>query len=259
MTALKNKKEKINSIIDRVKAQSDQLKQTLDKIYQEPDINHEREFVSICNTIQKTVKEAVTETGYYKDLATGHRALYAPEELDGDPSVLAEIVKTTLDDIEYPKVNRVYKVNPEAKGLFDVFEELVNTPTTAIDRGLEDEQHTKEYWQEVMKSRSSDDYQIIFDEEIIAAAKGFMVGPVGIQRKKGIMAETFKFPTLAELKIFILNVMCKRKDMYLYMTLTQQKTDYTDVNAKNKGSFEFIEKLPKVNEYVFRGVFLDRE
>ena len=64
MTALKNKKEKINSIIDRVKTQSDQLKQTLDKIYQEPDIRHEKEFVNICNTIQKTVKEAVTETGY---------------------------------------------------------------------------------------------------------------------------------------------------------------------------------------------------
>lgn len=270
MKTLISKKEEIYKTIQKIKAQTAHLEQALDSLYtQGHTVDREKVLVSTCHDIQATAKTVIAQTGYYKALATEYRAKYAPEELDGDPSDLKELVKVSLDDIEYPKVSRVYKINPEAKGGFDIIEELVEEPTKAICTELEDQNPTREEWEEVIKNqrasystvfeRSNEEHGVFFDEDIIAAAKGFMLGPVSIQRKKSILAETYKFPTLAELKIFVLNVMCKSKDMILYTTFTQEVPDWTGVDSKNKGSFEFIEKLPKVTSYVFRGVFLDKE
>lgn len=270
MKTLINKKEEIYKTVQKIKAQTAHLEQALDSLYtQGHTIDREKVLISTCHDIQATAKTVIAQTGYYKALATGYRAQYAPEELEGDPSDIKELVKASLNDIEYPKVNRVYKINPEADGGFDIIEEPVEEPTKAICTELEDQNFTREEWQEVITNsrssystvfeRSNEEHGVFFDEDIIAAAKGFMIGPVSIQRKKSIVAETYKFPTLAELKIFVLNVMCKNKDMILYTTFTQETPDWTGVDSTNKGSFEFIEKLPKVTNYVFRGVFLDRE
>lgn len=191
---------------------------------------------------------------------------YTCEELK-DASIFQGLVKTELDDIEYPKVNRVYKVNTDTKELFDVVEELVEEPTKAIYTELENDQYTRESWQEIISSRSthSDLFAHIkientfFDEDIISAAKGFMIAPVGVQRNKGVMADTFAFPSLEEMKIFILNVMCKTNDMFLYMMYTREITDFSGVRSPNTCSFEYIEKLPKKTEHCLRGVFLDKQ
>ena len=270
MQTLNNKKENIYKTIQKIKAQTAHLEQALDNLYnEEHTIEKEKEFISVCHTIQSTAKTVIAQTGYYKALATEYRARYAPEELEGDPSDIKELVKASLNDIEYPKVNRVYKINPEANGGFDIIEEPVEEPTKAICTELEDQNFTRDEWQEVIKNsrssystlfeRSNEEHGVFFDEDIIAAAKGFMVGPVSIQRKKSIVAETYKFPTLAELKIFTLNVMCKTKDMILYTTFTQETPDWSGVNSANKGSFEFIKNLPKKTDYVLRGVFLDKQ
>lgn len=273
MKTLNNKKENILKTIEKIKEYTAYLEQTLDILNTDGHtIEKEKQLVYCCHTIQTAAKTVIAQTGYYKALATEYRAKYAPEELDGDPSDLKELVRATLDDIEYPKVNRVYKINldnPEPGKLFDVIEEPVEEPTKAVSRELEDQNFTREEWEEAIRNQrasysnvfehSNEDHDVFFDEDIIAAAKGFMLGPVSIQRNRGISAETYKFPALAELKNFVLNVMCKNKDMILYTTFTQEVTDWTGVDSKNKGSFEFIEKLPKVTSYVFRGVFLDKE
>ena len=272
MKTLINKKEEIYKTIQKIKAQTAHLEQALDSLYtQGHTIDREKVLVSTCHDIQAAAKTVIAQTGYYKALATEYRAQYAPEELEGDSSDLKELVKVSLDDIEYPKVNRVYKVNSKANGGFDIIEEPVEEPTKAICTELEDQNFTRDEWQEVIKNsrslcgagalfeRSNEEHGVFFDEDIIAAAKGFMIGPVSIQRKKSIVAETYKFPTLAELKIFTLNVMCKTKDMILYTTFTQETPDWSGVNSANKGSFEFIKNLPKKTDYVLRGVFLDKQ
>jgi len=231
MTALKNKKEKINSIIDRIKNQSDQLKQTLDKIYQEPDINNEKEFVSICNIIQKTVKEAVSETGYYKDLATGYRAQYAPEELEGDITPLSELVKVELTRIEeevkegnssipidVPDVTKEEWV--EAQRGYQERYDKTHEDWVKYNEERNENGHRKSFYMESHKTT------VIQDEEIIAAAKGFMTGPVGLFRNKCVAAETQKYPNIHEMRIFLINVQSKTKDMVLYTTFEQNGTYY---------------------------------
>jgi hypothetical protein len=191
---------------------------------------------------------------------------YTCEELK-DATVFENLVKTELDDIKYPKVNRVYKVNTDTKELFDIVEEVVEDPTIDIQPQLENDQYTRETWQEIISNRSSHSdlfahikvENAFFDEDIISAAKGFMIAPVGVQRNKGVVVDTFAFSTLEEMKIFIINVLCKTQDMFLYMTYMREITDFSGVSSPNTCSFEFIEKLPKKTQYCLRGVFLDKQ
>lgn len=168
-------------------------------------------------------------------------------------------VKREFDDLEYPKVNRVYKLNLEKESKFDVIVEPVPEPTKAIFTNLDDQNYTREDWHEILVTHVAEKYDLIFDEDIIAAAKAFMVGPVSVQRNKAICAETQSFVSLEEMKIFLLNVQCKTKDMVLYMTYKNDVVDYSKVDSTNKHSFEYINSLPKITRYFWRGVFLDRE
>jgi hypothetical protein len=255
MKILKDKKEKINSIIDRIKSQGDQLKQTLDRVYTEAHaLEDEKEFVAICNSIQRSVKEAVAETGYYKDLATGYRAQYAPEELEGDVSEFADAVKAQFHDIEYPKVNRVYRIDPYAQNMFDVALETVENPTCAITRTHphENQEYTKEFWEETTRLYRDIDptWKFIFDEDVIAAAKNFMVGPVTLWRSKPIVAETQRFPSFEALKESILK-QAQDKDMVLYMTY--------ETTHKTLGPAPDYEVVNETPMFIWRGAFLDKE
>jgi hypothetical protein len=253
MKILKDKKEKINSIIDRIKSQGDHLKQSLDKIYQESDIKHELEFVSICNNIQKTAREAIAETGYYKNLASFKRDLYAPHELEGDASEFVDAIKAELHDIEYPKVNRVYRIDPSAQNMFDVALETVENPICAITRTHphENQEYTKECWEETTRLHQDKDptSKFIFDEDIIAAAKNFMVGPVTLWRSKPVVSETQRYPSFEDLKESILK-QAQDKDMVLYMTYETTHKKYAP---------DYIEVLEERPVFVWRGAFLDKE
>jgi hypothetical protein len=98
---------------------------------------------------------------------------------------------------------------------------------------------TKEEWLKAIDSQkdfyNNDGKTILMDEEIINAAKGFFLGPVGVFNNKVIAAETQKFDNLFEMRIFLINVQCKTKDMVLYVT-------YEDKGV-----------------YYWRGVFVDKE
>lgn len=98
---------------------------------------------------------------------------------------------------------------------------------------------TKEEWLKTIDSQkdfyNNDGRTLIMDEEIINAAKGFFLGPVGVFRNRTVAAEIQRFDNLFEMRIFLINVQCKTKDMVLYVT-------YEDKGV-----------------YYWRGVFVDKE
>jgi hypothetical protein len=179
-------------------------------------------------------------------------------------SKVFETVKTDLEDIKYPKFNRIYKLNKENFKL-DVTVEPVTDPTCAIFRepiGLET--YTREQWLETLESQTSafpegsfKDQISIFDEDIISAAKNFLLGPCGAWRNKPLLAETRTFDSLEELKENILNE-AREKDMVLYRVYSYEKIEI-DWNVGPPKTLEEIQNRPKTTQYAWRGVFLDKE
>ena len=99
---------------------------------------------------------------------------------------------------------------------------------------------------------------LIFDEEIISLATGFMVGPIGARRGKAISAGTMRFDSLDELKQEIKKLI-QEKEMFLYMVTSQETITDTKVSDLFVISDEEREKLPKKTSYIFRGEFLDKQ
>ena len=167
-----------------------------------------------------------------------------------------DTIKSDADNLEWHKTDRVYVLNKE-EGKYDVIEEKLEAPERRIFSELEDDTYSKEEWQDSIKDFAPEwgHDKNIFDEDIISAAYAFMVGPVGIQRKKVIAAESRKYSSLEELKQDILTE-AKEKDMVLYMTYAYQVADPRDIN---KYSFKVTENYPKITMYCWRGAFLDKE
>lgn len=164
-------------------------------------------------------------------------------------------IKSDADDLEWHKTDRVYVLNKE-KAKLDVIEEKLKTPERRILSDLEDQTYSREEWQDTIKDFAPElgHDKNIFDEDIIAAAYAFMVGPVSIQRNKAILAQTRKYSSLEELKQDILTE-AKEKDMVLYMTYAYEVADPRDIN---KTTFKVTENYPKITMYCWRGVFLDK-
>lgn len=160
----------------------------------------------------------------------------------------ANFMKSELHDIEYPTVNRVYKLNGE-KQAFDVIEEPADKSSKFVTNTLEDQVYSREFWQHCLQTNEpSHGKQHIFDEDIIEAAKNFLVGPCGAWRNKAILAETQSFPTLEELKESILN-QSQERDMILYVVYEDTKREYSP-------DFKVTSESPL---YVWRGSFLDKQ
>ena len=188
------------------------------------------------------------------------------EELENNKELVSnfiDTIKSVAEDLEWHRTDRVYVLNKE-EGKYDVIEEKLETPERRIFSELEDETHSREKWQDVIKDFAPEwGHHIpewghdknIFDEDIISAAYAFMVGPVGIQRKKVIAAESRKYSSLEELKQDILTE-AKEKDMVLYMTYAYLVADPRDIN---KTTFIVTENYPKITMYCWRGAFLDKE
>jgi hypothetical protein len=238
MKTNQDKKNQILKTIDKMEAQSKHLKQYLNIVYSDShNIDHEREFVKICNDIQITIKEAVAHTGYYKDLQDARRNVYAPEELEGDVSSLSDLV-----NVEMTKIQEEIAEGNEAKP--------INEPNITKRQWMESQEkhkarYEKDYndWAEFFADEKNQDNQfvtmpkqtnIIRDDKIINAAKGFMLSPVGLFRNSLVSAETQQFDTLSEMQIFLINVQSRTKDMVLYMTFEQG------------------------GKYYFRGTFVDK-
>ena len=178
-------------------------------------------------------------------------------------------IKIQLEDIQYPKANRVYKINLDAESnlvKFDVIEEIVEDPRQAIYRepiGLEP--NTRERWLEAITGGPVwlrddpgfvDQQNIILDEDIISAAKNFLLGPCGAWRNKALLAETRTFGSLEELKESILKE-AREKDMVLYKVYTYEKVEI-DWNIGPPKTLEEIQNRPKTTQYAWRGAFLDK-
>jgi len=219
MKLTKEKKEKILNTINRIREQSKQLEQTLNNVYTKPyDIDHEKEFVNVCNDIQRSVKEAVAETGYYKTLETGHRSYYAPEELEGDASDLTELVSGEIAQIEKEKED-FKRLSPRLPYCITTKEEWLATveqAKTYFQQVYEDAKASNDAETDLTWKMSIAKTTVIFDESIVNAAAGFMIGPVGIYKNTAIEALPRVFDSLENMRKNIL-VESKLKDMILYM------------------------------------------
>lgn len=157
-------------------------------------------------------------------------------------------MKSELHDIEYPAVNRLYKFNQEKQAL-DVIEVPADGSSKFVATELGDQVYSREFWQDCLQTNeASHGNRRIFDEDIIGAAKNFLVGPCGVWRNKAILAETQSFPTFEELKESILN-QSQEKDMILYVVYEDTKREYAS-------DFTVTSESPL---YVWRGSFLDKQ
>lgn len=201
--------------------------------------------------LENLVKIQVVLGGMKRDFCTIREHLDTVKDVhDNKESVMefAAFMKSELHDIEYPTVNRVYKLNGE-KQTFDVTEEPSNGSSKFVTNKLGDQVYSREFWQDCLQTNeASHGNRRIFDEEIIRAAKNFLVGPCGAWRDKAILAETQSFPTLEELKESILK-QSQEKDMILYVVYEDTKREYGP-------DFKVTSESPL---YVWRGSFLDKQ
>lgn len=179
-------------------------------------------------------------TDHLKQIAV-ENYLRRKKEIDDSQEQVSDffnVAKTELDDALFPKVNKVYHTNGNTFNI-EIEEEL--DPQASVSEPLTDETYSREEWQghiqtgHIQTGCIGGD-KLIFDEDIIAVAKAFMVGPVGIQRQKCIAAETKTFDSFEQLKEYVLTE-ANEKDMILYMTFSYSVKDI----------------------YCWRGVFLDKQ
>ena len=207
-----------------------------------------------------------TKGAYKTDSLVGHMELLKGVE-DNKQTVedFNKVIKAQLEDIEYPKANRVYKINLDAESKFDVIEEIVEDPKQAIYRepiGMEP--YTREQWLDVIEGGSvlqrynlgCKDETVVLDEDIISAAKNFMLGPCGAWRNKALLAETRTFGSLEELKENILKE-SQEKDMILYKVYAFEKVEI-DWSVGPPKTLEEIQNRPKTIQYAWRGAFVDK-
>lgn len=206
------------------------------------------------------IKKLFGTNTYRTDSLIGHMELL--KEIQQNAETIEhfnEAIKADLEDIQYPKVNRVYKVNVEAESKFDVIEEIIEDPKQAIYRepiGMET--YTRERWLEVVNEDPGFvDQTFILDEDIISAAKNFMLGPCGAWRNKALLAETRTFGSLKELKENILKE-SQEKDMVLYKVYSYEKVDIVDWIVGPPKTLEEIKNRPKTIQYAWRGAFVDK-
>jgi hypothetical protein len=224
-TQQKAKKQEILKTLSKIEEQSKSLYSALEKVYENGSIEDEKNFVNFCYSLQKLTKHAVDQTGYFKSLCGTGRNLYAPEELEGDASPLSDLVSVEMEkiknEIDDGNSARPIKVPDVTKEQWLEFIEDC--------RILYKEEHEK--WMKLYNEKKQDgnskewmvyseaeETKVVLDEEIIAAAKGFMTGPVGLFHNKMVEAETQRFDNIHEMKIFIINLQSKTKDMVLYQT-----------------------------------------
>ncbi len=141
-----------------------------------------------------------------------------PKDSESDISLISELVGTEMAQInnDMSDSNTVYPINVP-----DVTKE--EWLQYIEGRKVFYKEHC-EYWGKSYTETL--ETNIVLDEEIIAAAKGFMVGPVGLFRNKAVAAETQRFDNIHEMKIFIINLQCKTKDMVLYETYERNGVYY---------------------------------
>jgi hypothetical protein len=251
--------------------------------------------LSKANKIEKSIQEltksiddevlrfAVSDSEYWMG-AIGHIkrkiSLYAgsipsfevlePQKVDArtDEEVVAqfqELLKKALEDNLHPEYDKILTINKDGT-ITAQFEKKADryAPLTDPEFKIPSETYTREEWQERMAGHFSTEFQLkfgnsemIFDDEIIALAKGFMHGPVGAQRGKAIAAETKKFDSFEELKESITKL-AQEKDMFLYMTFKQETVNLTSLDAFAL-SDEEREKLPRKTSYLWRGYCFEKE
>ena len=156
---------------------------------------------------------------------------YAPEDLEGDVTPLLNFIGAEMEQINND-ISEGNAVDP------------INVPDVTKEEWLEYIEGRKvfykehhEDWQKYYDEKKQEgkdssfhpesiETKIVLDEEIVAAAKGFMTGPVGLFRNKMVAAETQRFDNIHEMKIFIINMQCKTKDMVLYETYERNGVYY---------------------------------
>lgn len=233
---------KIEELIEKLQLDLYKLKLVFDDIKSntEDRIKHELEFRKTCFAITSKTWMLMEDFGYGKQFCGVPPEQYgepmydakdmapdAPEILD-----LKGLVQTTLDSISGKRVeSKIEAPDATKEQWFKAMESIQNQYNDHVD---EDKERQKVTAQDLTFRPDFIYTNIIMDEDVINAAKGFMVGPVGIFRNQCVASMAGKsFSSLEELKSDIL-VESKLRDMVLYMV------------------FE------KAGQYFWRGVFVDK-
>jgi hypothetical protein len=262
----KTKNEKnaaICELLEQLQAKVYKLKLLFDDIILDTEdrIKLETEFIKECFGVTSTTWVLLENTGNWSCRSCVPpeqlgMPSHQPHEIEGDVSPLTDFVKVNLDSISKKRVEDDSQYNePDItkEHWLATIESILNNINSKLDSRKE--KTTPEdltYRPDVFNNK------IIFDEDIINAAKGFMVGPVGLFRNKMIAAETQVFDNIHEMRIFIVNLQCKTKDMVLYMTYEYMVPDFGNLDPFTLIYEEQI-KLPKVTKYAWRGAFVDKE
>lgn len=237
---------KIEELIQKLQLDLYGLKMVFDDIKSntEDRIKHELEFRKTCFAITSKTWQLMEDVGYGKQFSGvppeqyGEPA-YKHHELEGDVSDLTNFVNSYADTINDKKVeSTLEEVADVTKDEWRNHLEKIRVEY--LYKAAQEEEKYKNILKDVQKKRNLTFFpdiaiaNIIFDEDIINAAKGFMVGPVGIFRNKCVAAIVGKsFKSLEELKADIL-VNSALRDMVLYMV------------------------YEKAGQYFWRGVFVDK-
>jgi len=168
-----------------------------------------------------------------------------------------EMLKKALEDNLHPEYDKILTMNRDGT-ITTKFEKKTDrfAPIIHHEATIPDINYTREEWEERIREHAEKiDQDLIFDEEIISLAKGFMVGPLTAQRGKAIAATTMRFDSLEELKESITKL-AQEKDMFMYLMMTIEQIIGGD-------SFTITEEeraaLPRVTRYLWRGEFLDKQ
>jgi hypothetical protein len=218
---MNTKKEQILNIIDKIESETIVLKETIKKIYTTRSYEVEKDFINSCNYLQMLSRQALKETGYYSNLSGVHRSKHAPEELEGDDYDLCKLVSVEMNRLE-EQIKEGNTVNPiqEPDITKEQWLKAMDDAKATYKRMYENSKDFYEQAEDKSWHINPVETNIIMEDDIINAAKGFMVGPVGLFRNKIVEACVQKFDNLAEMHIFLF-VQCKTKDMVLYMTYEQ--------------------------------------
>jgi hypothetical protein len=265
--AKNEKNAAICQLLEQLQTKVYKLKLLFDdiKLNTEDRITLETEFRKECFGVTSTTWDILEKIGNWSRCSCVPpeqlpeqlgKPAYQPDEIEGDVSSLTDYVKFNLDSINKKRVEDDSGYNePDItkeqwlKGIESIVDNL-NSKLESYNKKTTSEDST--YRLDILNKK------IIFDVDIINAAKGFMLGPVGLFRGKVIEAATLAFENIHEMRIFLTNLQSKTKDMVLYMTYEYLRPDFGNADPF-KMTLEERENVPKVKVYCWRGAFVDKE
>ena len=172
----------------------------LKQLYSKGVLEDAKNLLAICNAL-KSWEERVKHVRLHVDLI---ESKVTPEILGNEVVGFTEYVGGLLDEVN------------EARN---------HVPQYSVDNTTKKDWLKSVNFFEYKFQSSSSTKKIFIDDDILENTKGFMCGPVGIFNNGAVEATTKIFPSLQELKDWVVDESSKR-DMVIYMTFEENGKYY---------------------------------